>query len=275
MKNFLFKVLFTLFVFAFSNLFVQAQEIELLILPSEIFNSAENFYGFESPSEIVASDVIKNLNNSKNIRALPLNKVKEKLSSNNDLKNLASEVLNDYEKKSSIDFAVLKRIAQEFRVKSVVLISSYSTSDKSINKRGLWEILEVASAFEFSYPFELKTNAVLIDSVNDVIMWSGKYSKLVTDSSGKFIAKNQTQAFSQLEKIKNYSENNISKSISQGIYLRFYPKEVRNISFGTEENDKKFIPNALEELTKQRMIKDLEQRESEQEKNPTIDMFEF
>ena len=47
--------------------FAQAITFDVLVLPSDLFNTKENYYGFDEVSEIVANDIIKcfNLSNGK------------------------------------------------------------------------------------------------------------------------------------------------------------------------------------------------------------------
>ena len=112
------------------------------------------------------------------------------------LKNCLKEATADdfSARKSKIDFPALKEISDVFGVKSVLLITSYVTNDKVNTRRNIWDILEITSAFKTSYPFELKTAAVLTDSVNNIVMWSGRYSRTLSDSNDNFLALNQTQA---------------------------------------------------------------------------------
>lgn len=47
-------------------------------------------------------------------------------------------------------------------------------------------MLELSSAFEVVYPYEMITDAVLIDTVNDLVMWSGHYSRKVGNNNNEF-----------------------------------------------------------------------------------------
>ena len=91
-------------------------------------------------------------------------------------------------------------------------------------------------------------------------MWSGKYSKNVSDTFGYYNASNQTQALSHLEKIKQYSYDIVSKNISQNVYMRFFPKDVRTfqVKKQSEDTQTKFVPNALEHLSDPHIRKELD-----------------
>ena len=107
--------------------------------------------------------------------------------------------------------------------------------------------MEVSSAFEAYNSYTMETNVVLTDNVNDVVMWSGKYKKILGDNETRFWAVTSSQAASQLEKMKFYSRDIISKDIAQNITLRFYPKVTKPVVpksvEKTEQTD--FRPNPL------------------------------
>lgn len=263
MKKTALKLLFTLFILFTSILKVQAIQFDVLVLPTDILSVCDNYFCFPETSEIVAEDVIQNLNTYKNISAIDLALVRDKLANNNELKTTTLNMLNQFQNTDKIDFQALKQISNAFGVKSVALISSYATTDKSQNRRDLWEMLEISNAFKISYPVTLTTNAVLTDTVNNIVMWSSKYQKEVSDSNGYFLAQNQAQAASHLEKIKLYSKSNIAQNISQNFHLRFFPKEVRTFTPSaksqTEDTlEKHFVPNALDHLITPNMIKELD-----------------
>ena len=239
-----------------------AVQFDLLVLPVDVFSVCDNYFCFPEVSNIIADDVIKNMYQYKGINTKPLALVRNTLYRNSDLKDLTERVLVQYRDKDKIDFPALKRVADSFGVKSVLLINSYAINDKTDLRRNLWDILEIGSAFKLTYPFELKTSAVLTDCVNNIVMWSGKYTKDVSDSFGYYSASNQMQAMSQLEKIMLYSELTVSKNISQNVFMRFFPREIRTFEVKQtaveDEASKKFVPNALEHLSDPHLLKEFE-----------------
>ncbi len=280
MKN-IFKIILGIILLTSFSQRVQAAQFEVLVLPTGIFSTCANYFCFPDASEIVANDVITNLNEYNSITAKNLSEIKKELNNDNSLKFETKNMLDNFEKTNNIDFNTLKDISQKFKVKSILLISSNTITPKGNVKRNLWEVLEIANAFKTTTPYILQTSAVLTDNVNDIIMWSSKYSKTVTDSNGFYLAQNQAQAASQLEKIKLYSQNNVSQNISQNIHLRFFPKDVRTFSVNKQNinqdqpEEKKFVPNALEHLITPQMIKELDEGQANTS-DPTDDfIFEF
>ena len=268
MKRALLKLLFFIFILVFAPIKAHAVQFDLLVLPTNLFSVCDNYFCFPEVSEIVAEDVIYNLKQCPNINTQALADVRAKLYSNSILKTKTENLLNKFEETDRIDFQALQEIAKEFNVKSILLISCYAINDKTTLRRNLWDVLEISSAFKISYPFELKTNAVLTDTVNNIVMWSGKYTKSVSDTFGYYSAANQTQAMSQLEKIKQYSSGSISQTISQNVFMRFFPRDVRTFTVKKTEQEmdaepKKFIPNALEHLSNPRMQKEYDSHQPE------------
>lgn len=230
-----------LLIFAlFIGSYVSAEPYKVLVLPVDLFSVCENYYCFEEPSEIFANDTIKYLNKSGKVSATNLYDVRSKLNANQQLKNSAAYALNKYKNTNTIDFASLKKLSNDFNSKSILLITS------NVQKRSIWEILELSSVFETSHRYTLETNAVLLDNVNDIVMWSGKYKRTLGDSESRFWAKSSSQADSQYEKVKYYSKDILSKTIAQNIIQRFMPKKMKQITPDTKPQTTDFRPNPLE-----------------------------
>lgn len=251
MRKRVFKILFTLFALLLSCDFAKAVHFDVVVLPTDLYNVCDNYFCFPEASEIAANNVIFQLNSYKNISAHHLDEVRSKLNQNNTLKEQTIAMLKAYRNSERIDYQALNNLSKEFNVKSILIISSNVTNPETQLKRQLWDILELTSAFKISHPFTLNTSAVLIDTVNNTVMLSHKYAKNISNNEGYFIANNQAQAYSQVEKIKLYYKDNVSRNLAQNIKLRFFPKDVRTFTpaKSQENNIPTFVPNALEKLT--------------------------
>jgi len=269
MKKLILNIFFSLVILFGSNLCVKAVQFDLLVLPVDIFSVCDNYFCFPEVSNIVADDVIKNMAQYNAINTKSLTQMRDAFSKNNELKSKTQALLTQYRDKDKIDFPTLQAVANYFGVKSVLLINSYAINDKTDLRRNLWDILEIGSAFKLTYPFELKTNAVLTDCVNKLVMWSGKYSKDVSDTFGYYSAANQMQAMSQLEKIMMYSNETLSKNISQNVFMRFFPRDVRTFTMKSSPEqsgeDKKFVPNALQHLADPHIRKEFDESQTNSE----------
>ena len=232
------KILIVLSIFIGGSAF--AEQYKILVLPASIFSVCQNYYCFDEPAEIISNDVINELNRQGKVTALPLDEVRKKIGENPQLKSSVSMAVNKYASSDSIDFSALKKVANAYDVKSVLIISS------KVQDRELWEVLEISSVFEAVSDYSLETRAVLLDNVNDVVMWSGRYKRVLGDNESRFWATNSAQANSQYEKIKFYSKEFVAKEISQNIVNRFFPKTMQQIVPNIKPQTTDFRPNALE-----------------------------
>ncbi len=186
-------------------------------------NSADNYYGFPEVSQIIASDVVGYFNESGKIRAARVVDVNKKISKNETLKNLTRGALGQYKNTKTIDYAAYRTIARDFGADYVLLILS------DVDKRSLWEVLHIASAFGTGQIVTLQTQAVLVDTRSDLVMWSRTYNKKVKHNGGDVTA--------HLENIRMYSADILARDVSQNIVLRFYPKSVRSIARDVRANN--------------------------------------
>lgn len=206
---------------------VGAESFKVLVLPVDLLNVCGNYYCFPEMSEIIADDVIKNFNSQGKILSPDLYAVRKKLSSDAKLKASAVNVLNKYKSSKSVDFTGLKLLSKAFDAKSVLLIDAEAVQQST--GRSVWEVLEISTAFEIYNIYKMEIDAVLTDNVNDIVMWSGKYKRSLADNESRFWAVSTAQAESQLEKLKFYSKDIVSKDIAQNIMLRFYPKVTKPV----------------------------------------------
>ena len=220
---------------------MSAEPFKVLVLPVDLFSVCDNYYCFPEVSEIIAEDVINNFNKRGKIISPNLYDVRKKFAEDPALKASAVNTLNRYKNRNSVDFTSTKAVAKAFDAKSVLLINSLVTQQNS--KRNVWEVMEVSSAFEAYNSYTMETNVVLTDNVNDVVMWSGKYKRTLGDNEERFWAENTAQAASQLEKIRFFSKDIVSKNISQNIILRFYPKVTKPVIEQTPAKEPAVLQN--------------------------------
>lgn len=218
--------------------FAQAITFDVLVLPADIFNTKENYYGFDEVSEIIANDIIKDFNSSNGkIQSPDLYEVRTKLNQNKESKQTVETLLKKYKDTNKLDYIAIKKTGNLFNCKSVLIVSSYVVTNKNSLKRSAWEILNISSIFDISYPYRLETSVVLLDTVNDLVMWSNNYSTKIGANDNIFAATNYAQANAELEKIKLYSKTVVAPSASQNIMLRFFPKAIRPLDTKIDENN--------------------------------------
>lgn len=223
-------------LFGFLIMFAQsviANPVEVVVLPISIVSSFENYYSFENVDEIASNDVINYFNKSLKIHSPNLYELNSKINNSQNLKNHVTNATDTFKSTGEIDYDSLKFIAKEFDANSVLLIYNFVTPKKENTKRDIYEVLDVNSSFDVQASNELKTEAVLINTNNDLVLWSATYRNILSDKLNHFKADTIPQAFEQLEKIKLYSKDILSKNIAQNVTLRFYPKVVRAVDVKT------------------------------------------
>lgn len=225
MKN-IFKILALIFGL-FISLSAQAEvTYNVVVLPVDLFKVCANYYCYPEVSDIVAADVIDYFNKTGKINSPSLYYIRSKLEKNQTIKNYTNSIFIRYAEGRKLDYTALKAISKLFNANSVLLISNNVPIEGAYAKRNYWEMLVLSTDFSISYPYEMETNAVLVDTVNDIVMWSCKYKKKISDINNNFKAPNASDAYAKLEYLKMYSKDILAKSIAQNIYLRFFPKMV-------------------------------------------------
>lgn len=198
----------------------------VVVLPADLFKVCANYYCYPEVSEIVASDVIDNFHKTDRIFSPSISYVRKAMAETPELKRYTNSVLTRYSKDKSLDFTAMKYIAKSFKANSILIISNDVPVKDAYVRRSVWEMLVLSTNFNINHKYEMETNAVLVDTVNDLVMWSASYKKQISDNNNTFKAPNASDAYAKLEYFRLYSKDILSKQISQSVYLRFFPKVI-------------------------------------------------
>lgn len=218
--------LFFSILFALFSPKVFAAGFEVVVLPVSLVNSGENYYNFSNVDEIFANDVINIFNSSNKVHSPDLYTLNAKLNSNSTLKLSLNSALSQYKTSHKINYSTMKSLTNAMNARSVLIVSAISESFDGRVKKDVWESLNVSSAFDILQDDTLRIDVVLLDNVNDLVMWSGVYNLKLSDKSGRFQAESYSEAVEHLEKIKLFSKNLLARTVSQNVILRFYPKSI-------------------------------------------------
>lgn len=193
----------------------ETQKIEVLpLFMSNAQNS--NSYGFETASEIVAGDVIRNFLLGNKFNTTKLETVKALHENDFNLQQVAQK----YSKTGLIDFEKLPNGADK-----TLLVIGYVV-DNNFSKLDLWDALKLSSDFGLDFPFIWTTKVVLVDNKDGVALWQKTYTCPLALRNGKFVAADYTQAVEQYEKVRSFSKNIIAKDVEENVNLRLNPKEI-------------------------------------------------
>ena len=165
----------------------QALTFNVVVLPVDLNRVCENYYCYPEISEIIAENLIKYFNSTTKVHAPTLFEVRRTLAQNKSLQAAAENALAKFGRNEVIDFPAMKTISRQFSANSVLLVSNSVFIEDAGIKRNVWEMLELSSTMNIAYPYTMETNAVLLDTVNDLVMWSGSYSKNISDNNDNFI----------------------------------------------------------------------------------------
>lgn len=222
----LFQTVILFLTFIFINQTVSAMSFNVVVLPVDLMNVCENYYCYPEVSEIISNDLIKYFNRTGKINSPSLIEVRKRLAANPQLRTELQGALNKYRNSSDISFSTYRKVSNLFSAKSVLIVSNTVPVENAYVKRNVWEILELSTALNLSYPYFMETEAVLLDTYNGLVMWSGSYTKKISDNQGNFSAPKASQSYSILGFIEFYSQDIISKTIAENVVLRFFPKTI-------------------------------------------------
>lgn len=227
MKKFFITIIFILSLFI--NSAANAMSFNVVVLPVDLMNVCDNYYCYPEMSEIIANDLIQYFNSTAKVNSPSIIEVRRRLAANASYRAPLQTALNKYRSTSQINFPVYKKVADLFNAKSILLVSNTVPVENAYVKRNVWEILELSTALNFSYPYFMETESVLLDTVNDLVMWSGSYSKKISDSNGNFSAPGASKSYSVYGYLQFYSKDIISKTIGENVVLRFFPKAINPV----------------------------------------------
>jgi len=210
-----------------------AKKFQVVVLPLKFPGEYSKFFSSPDIDEIVAADIISNFNSSYRIEAPNLDSLKGKINSSTQLKENIASATSKFIKNTEPDYPSLKYIAESFDAKSVLIVYSYVQEVGQSSKRDFYEIMKLASVFELQADYNLITEAVLFDNVNNLVMWSAVYKTPLNKRGMSHKIENNLAVIEQVNKVKIYSKDILSKNISQNVTLRFYPQSVRPITVKT------------------------------------------
>lgn len=217
MKKFL-----ILFISFFIGVVSSAKTPDVLVLPLFMSNSKEAVsYGFDTVSEVVASDLMQKFNRSRKIASDDLQTIK--MIYQNDIE--FGQIAKNYRNKGLIDFDRLVNTTHKVSADYVLLTIGYVV-DKNGVILDTWDVLKMSSDFGVVLDYELTTKIILVDKVDGVVVWQKTYVAPLGSKNKPFIAKTYSQAVEQNQKISSYLKNIVAKDVEHNLMLKFYPKQI-------------------------------------------------
>ncbi len=202
-------VISIIFVLVLSTTSVLAQEGEqtdkakktIVVISDRVEQANAQYLIYPQVSEMVAAEVINELNKEGAVTSVPLSTVREKLRSQNLIRT-ANKLLGEYRYTYELNYEALKRIAKEFNTTNVLLVTGALDTVSDFLKPTWWNFLNVPGENVVKTEYRLYTYIVLVDLNTQTITWQNTYHKQIT--SPEFALANATYSpdYRQLTKIK-------------------------------------------------------------------------
>jgi len=247
MKRFL-----TLLVMFFMGVVSWAKAPDILVLPLFMTNSQNfNSYGFETVSEIVASEVNYNLSYTGKFVIDDFGVSKALYQDDNMLMQIGEK----YKKNGLIDFESLVSLVKKSSTTYTLLILGYA-EDKNKLILDAWDALKLASDFDVILDYDLLIKLILVDNNDGIVVWQKTYLTPLSSENKPYKVTTYSQALEQYQKISSYSKNIVAKDVEHNLTLKFYPKKIdfkKNISQTLETQEGiglKYYKKTLIPLTK-------------------------
>ena len=204
MKTFFRYILFV-FIFLITQGISSAKECKILVLPDCLEVKSSEYFIYNEPSELLASDIIDYLDKNTSVKAPSVSYVHNVIFKNQRLELQTRDTLKRFKYTYNINYQAVSSIAKVFGVDKVLLITSGLDTQSYILRRTFWDFLNIPGAAVIDPAYMMTTNMVLVDVNKEVILWQNLYRKKITKVENRMMATNFGPAYEQLNKIKIYS----------------------------------------------------------------------
>ena len=206
---------------------VQAEQYKVLVLPDNIVteNEAVDSYIYNATSEFFANEVINLLNQTDYIKAPTVSDERKLLKSNPTYMIPARNLTNKFKTSYNIDYAQLRKIANKSQARYALLMTSSIDAENYILRRTFWDFINVPGATVIDPAYKINTYAALVDTQNNVVMWSNTFYKTISVVESRIITRGPSPQTEQLQKIRDYSRM-LCPEIAQNVQQKVLPPAV-------------------------------------------------
>ena len=157
-----------------------------------------------SAADIIATDIINALNQSKRIQAPLLGETMAKIT-DNKLAIYKDTFFQEYKSNYNIDFINLKRLTGNIKADYILMVTSGLDIQSSFLKDTWWNKLNISGMDVVRPTYRLSTLLTLIDNKTSEIVWQDLYIKDISAKNFDIGAVQFSPGYAQLSKIKKYS----------------------------------------------------------------------
>ena len=206
-----------------------AEQYKVLVVPDNIVteNEAVDSYIYHATSEFFANEVINILNQTDFIKSPTVSEERKLLKSDASVMIPAKNLTTKFKTSYNIDFVQLKKVATKSQSRYVLLLTSSIDSENYILRRTLWDLLNIPGATVVDPAYKINTYAVLVDTQNNIVLWSNTFYKTISVVENRIITRGPSPQTEQLSKIRDYSRM-LCPEIAQNVQLKVLPPQTYN-----------------------------------------------
>lgn len=190
-------------------------------------------------ADIIASDIITELNNSKHVNAPLLGDSMQKVASHMNL--YSKTFFDEYKYNYNIDFVNMRRVTKSLNADYLLMVTSGLDVQSNFLKDTFWNKLAIAGQESVRPTYRLTTLVTLIDLKKESVLWQELYKKDITANDYDIGNVQFAPSYAQLSKIKSYSKK-MAEHITPVINVAINPnlaakKEKKLVEFKTKNID--------------------------------------
>lgn len=193
-----------LIAFTQENLVDKSKEKSVLVLSERVEQANSQYLIYPEVSEMIASEIVNILNMNRVVSAPSLSRVREEIKKP-ELVRSANRLLNDYRYTYELDYAALRKIAQNFNTTNVLIVTGGLDTVSDFLKPTWWNFLNVPGENVVKTEYRLYTYIALVDLTSETIKWQNTYHRQITAPEFALASATYSPDYKQLSKIKKGS----------------------------------------------------------------------
>lgn len=208
-------------------------------------------------SDIIAEDIINELNKTGRIKAPLLGETMSKITQRN-IPLYYLTFFREYKNNYNIDFVNLKRVTQGINADYILMVTSGMDIQSHFLKTTWWNKIGLAEGDPIVPTYKLSTLITLIDKKTYSIVWQDMYLRDLKADNYDLGITQFSPSYPQLAKIKKYSmtmsqyvTREIDKKVNPSLQPKEEPKAIEMKSRFLNEGTKLYYPSVNGEVVKQ------------------------
>lgn len=235
-----------------------------------------------SAADIIATDIINALNQSRRIKAPLLGDTMAKIT-NNQLNIYKDTFFREYSSNYNIDFVNLKRLTRGLNADYILMVTSGLDIQSSFLKDTWWNKLNISGMDVVRPTYKLSTLLTLIDCKTNEILWQDLYIKDISAKNFDIGAVQFSPGYAQLSKIKKYSTRVaehvvpiVDKNVNPELQPPEEPKTIELKKMHVNEDKRLYYPVIHKEEVKKKVnkfsdwVKDKVEKEPKKQNNSGV-----